>query len=457
MTPPLDLEPYASTLEVVEENVVLQLMNVDLAFLLETVDSRLADLSFADLDGQVAAGQVPQAAVTQYQGVLSIGWGQLTGVPTTLAGYGITDAVSNAELAAWPGSANITTVGALSAGAVPASLITAGAFGAGNYTVTGALTVTGPGRFGPATIGAASTFEISKLTGAASTDPLVLALRSTRDANDWSTSVSPIYIDFQFDDTTAPGPGSRARIGVISQFASGAAGQLGFWVGSQDDLVLAVRMTRSAAGTSTITFLGAPTADISMAAGDASSVVRNTAQTNDTTSTASLRLRPDTRGSGSVHGGVTMYKEIADWSVTNNRDAGLGFFTIENDVRVEKMRLNSSGDLGIAAGRMLYLDGVPAAGDTYIQESAGNTLALVAGGVTALALTTAAANFGVPIQRGGNQVLTTRRTGWTTVPTGTLTRTTFDTATVTLPQLAERVAALIVDMHSAAGHGAIGP
>lgn len=36
-------------------------------------------------------------------------------------------------------------------------------------------------------------------------------------------------------------------------------------------------------------------------------------------------------------------------------------------------------------------------------------------------------------------------TAWGT-PTGTLTRTTFDTATVTLPQLAQRVAALIQDL-----------
>lgn len=53
------------------------------------------------------------------------------------------------------------------------------------------------------------------------------------------------------------------------------------------------------------------------------------------------------------------------------------------------------------------------------------------------------------------QVLTTRRIGWQ-VPTGTATRTAFDTATVTLPQLAERVKALIDDLHANAGHGLIG-
>lgn len=93
-------------------------------------------------------------------------WSRVSATPTTLAGYGITDAASDAALAAhladlanphqvtkaqvglgsventalstWPGSANITTVGTLVAGAVPASLVTAGTFGAGSYRITGA-------------------------------------------------------------------------------------------------------------------------------------------------------------------------------------------------------------------------------------------------------------------------------------------------------------------------------
>lgn len=50
------------------------------------------------------------------------------------------------------------------------------------------------------------------------------------------------------------------------------------------------------------------------------------------------------------------------------------------------------------------------------------------------------------------QVLTTRRTGWAAA-TGTPTRTTFVTSSVTLPQLAERVKALIDDLIT---HGMIG-
>jgi len=58
----------------------------------------------------------------------------------------------------------------------------------------------------------------------------------------------------------------------------------------------------------------------------------------------------------------------------------------------------------------------------------------------------------------GTKVLGARATGWTTTPTGTLTRTTFATPTVTLEQLAERVAALINDVHAVGTgtHGIIG-
>lgn len=55
----------------------------------------------------------------------------------------------------------------------------------------------------------------------------------------------------------------------------------------------------------------------------------------------------------------------------------------------------------------------------------------------------------------GTQVVSSRKTGWATA-TGTATRTTYDTTTVTLSQLAERVKALIDDLHGTAGHGLIG-
>lgn len=69
---------------------------------------------------------------------------------------------------------------------------------------------------------------------------------------------------------------------------------------------------------------------------------------------------------------------------------------------------------------------------------------------------TATGNITVPANRhyrvDGNQVVANRRTGWT-APTGTATRTAFDTATVTTTQLAERVKALTDDLIA---HGLIG-
>ena len=59
---------------------------------------------------------------------------------------------------------------------------------------------------------------------------------------------------------------------------------------------------------------------------------------------------------------------------------------------------------------------------------------------------------GKSVTIGGNGVVGSRKTGWTAA-TGTPTRTTFATSTVTLPQLAEHVKALIDDLIS---HGLIG-
>jgi len=55
---------------------------------------------------------------------------------------------------------------------------------------------------------------------------------------------------------------------------------------------------------------------------------------------------------------------------------------------------------------------------------------------------------------GGQKIVGARKTGWATA-SGTASRATFATGTVTLPQLAERVKALIDDLHSTAGHGLI--
>lgn len=72
----------------------------------------------------------------------------------------------------------------------------------------------------------------------------------------------------------------------------------------------------------------------------------------------------------------------------------------------------------------------------------------------ALTLRSASLNMasGVALLSNLVQVVSSRRTGWTAA-TGTPTRTAFDTATVTLPLLAERVKALLDDLIA---HGLIG-
>lgn len=84
----------------------------------------------------------------------------------------------------------------------------------------------------------------------------------------------------------------------------------------------------------------------------------------------------------------------------------------------------------------------------YVDTSGGLVVDSVTAGPIAGAAIEASSNFAVA----GLQVVGTRKTGWT-VATGTASRATFDTATVTLAQLAGRVMAMEQDMIS---HGLIG-
>jgi hypothetical protein len=101
------------------------------------------------------------------------------------------------------------------------------------------------------------------------------------------------------------------------------------------------------------------------------------------------------------------------------------------------------------AGQLL---GMNAAADSLEYKGVTVTLAGAIAGVTTIdtsgAITTSAGTFKV----GANQVVSSRKTGWG-VPTGTSTRTTFDTATVTTAQLAERMKAWLEDSVS---HGLTG-
>lgn len=63
-------------------------------FVALALTSFVSGLVFSDISGTLADAQLVSSNVTQFQADLAIAWSQLTGTPTTLAGYGITDAVS---------------------------------------------------------------------------------------------------------------------------------------------------------------------------------------------------------------------------------------------------------------------------------------------------------------------------------------------------------------------------
>lgn len=101
----------------------------------------------------------------------------------------------------------------------------------------------------------------------------------------------------------------------------------------------------------------------------------------------------------------------------------------------------ATGTVGINAGSWNTGVGYPEIGIKL-----GRAAVHIASDVTQLAIRSPA------IRLNGLQLLSDRKTGWG-APTGTATRTTFATSTVTLPQLAERLKALIDDLTS---HGLIG-
>lgn len=140
-----------------------------------------------------------------------------------------------------------------------------------------------------------------------------------------------------------------------------------------------------------------------------------------------------------------------------NAPAGTSKAIVFRSGAIARWVLDATGDAesGANAGTSLAITSFDDAGGVIdnpitIARAAGS--AIVLGGAAATKRPT---NHTGEIQRNGTKVVDTRKTGWDTA-TGTATRTTFDTTTVTLAQLAERVKALIDDLHATAGHGLIG-
>lgn len=129
------------------------------------------------------------------------------------------------------------------------------------------------------------------------------------------------------------------------------------------------------------------------------------------------------------------------------RSEGLGSGATGNTF---SLFLNGTTAFSVSAANTATFTGGMQMGAASTFQFAGRTKITSTDGT--LNLTNQAGSGFTGLQFVGTQVLTTRRTGWT-APTGTATRTSFATGSVTLPALAEAVKALIDDLTT---HGLIG-
>jgi hypothetical protein len=121
---------------------------------------------------------------------------------------------------------------------------------------------------------------------------------------------------------------------------------------------------------------------------------------------------------------------------------------------ISVMNRNGSGSSRwfTAGAANQYVTGTVAGDSGFMLGTAGNSFHIGGTGQTAvLTIQHPSPAAAGKLSFFGNAAVS-KRTGWAAA-TGTATRTTFDTATVTLSQLAERVKALIDDFYSTTGYG----
>ena len=112
---------------------------------------------------------------------------------------------------------------------------------------------------------------------------------------------------------------------------------------------------------------------------------------------------------------------------------------------------------GSSGGLMVDIGSYLGFGHIDLRDDAGNTRIALTGGASFLTpnINISDNGFGAEYRIGGNAVVRARRTGWS-FPSGVSTRSSFNTATVTTQELAERVKALLEDLSASLGHGLIG-
>lgn len=186
-----------------------------------------------------------------------------------------------------------------------------------------------------------------------------------------------------------------------------------------------------------------------------------------------VHIRQDSSTDGTFRYGQVINEAAANVNsigtgILVSTTGGYGIDISENTAKAGSvgigLRIKSSGTAGLRIENSrggdpltngIHLDtGMPIAFDT-----AGNHSMKYNGGADALEISDSGVervsfrlNATPNIEFSNTQVITTRRTGWG-APSGTATRTTFATGSVTTAQLAERVKALIDDLTT---HGLIG-
>lgn len=175
-------------------------------------------------------------------------------------------------------------------------------------------------------------------------------------------------------------------------------------------------------------------------------------------------LRGDTVGAGEAAGAEAL-RVYRDSTSTTDDTALITARTASATTRKALTLLYSkSSPMSALNGPRLYFDAESSDLSRFViadihaatTSLGSNTLRINVynGGAPVTYLADRLGNFAVPtsVYVGANQVIAARRTGWAAA-TGTATRTTFATGSVTLAQLAERVKALLDDLTT---HGLIG-
>lgn len=161
---------------------------------------------------------------------------------------------------------------------------------------------------------------------------------------------------------------------------------------------------------------------------------------------------------GHFHTGIKIRRDSIVTSPVN---------TATNITENEAFLIEGATSVGNSANGLRFGYGYYRTGISFTEATISNNAAIIMGenhrivvgpgaGVTTYAEFSRTNSYfnlsNLNLQINGNKVLGSRITGWA-APTGTATRTTFATSTVTLPQLAERLKALLDDLTI---HGMIG-